>query len=500
MKKQNRRKNKFLAGMVGLTVLAMAVTACGRTGVDVIASGEVESSVEVPESVQPSTEGMETETEIEVEVESEGKSETEESKPETETEKLETEKLESEKPETEKLGIETEKLETEKSGAEKLKTGTEKPETGELVQKTGAEQKENTPATVPDAGSKAGEEKVTEAYTYADVNKTMYAQNAVNVRDLPSTSGNKLGALRKNQEVTVTGQCNETGWYRIVYGENEAFVSGKYLGDAKAPETAAGPSGDTGSSDFLTADGYLNPNNPVVAAAMAQYGENIGISEDGIVFDLSTWEAVGRIENMPGTSNTESGTFDRAAAEEVWSYMNEERVSAGLNALEWDENIYNFACQRAQQIVTDFSHNGCGNYGENIQYQGGTTPNGLSIHTIWFLSPGHHENYMRDIYGSGACAVYVYNGMTYAVQNFALASGSGSSGGDTEPDYSKNQYREVNGKMEDLSGAQAEAFDNGNYWTASNGLVVYIESSGVLSCNADYDSAMAAINEYDETH
>ncbi len=181
MKKQNRRKNKFLAGMVGLTVLAMAVTACGRTGVDVTASEEVESSVEVTESVELSTEGMETELEIEVEVESEGKSETEESKPETE-------KPETEKPET------------------------EKPETDESVQKTAAEQKENTPATVPDAGSKEGEEKVTEAYTYIDVNKTMYAQNAVNVRDLPSTSGNKLGALRKNQEVTVTGQCNETGW------------------------------------------------------------------------------------------------------------------------------------------------------------------------------------------------------------------------------------------------------------------------------------------------
>ena len=64
--------------MVGLTVLAMAVTACGRTGVDVTASEEVESSVEVTESVELSTEGMETELEIEVEVESEGKSETEE--------------------------------------------------------------------------------------------------------------------------------------------------------------------------------------------------------------------------------------------------------------------------------------------------------------------------------------------------------------------------------------------------------------------------------------
>ena len=62
---------------------------------------------------------------------------------------------------------------------------------------------------------------------------TMYAQRAVNVRDLPDTSGNKIGGLSTNQEVSVTGQCNETGWYRISYNGSEAFVSDKYLGDSK---------------------------------------------------------------------------------------------------------------------------------------------------------------------------------------------------------------------------------------------------------------------------
>lgn len=66
-------------------------------------------------------------------------------------------------------------------------------------------------------------------FTFTDLSQTMYAANSVNVRDLPSTDGKKLGGLSTNQEVAVTGQCNETGWYRISYNGGEAFVSDKYL-------------------------------------------------------------------------------------------------------------------------------------------------------------------------------------------------------------------------------------------------------------------------------
>ena len=48
-------------------------------------------------------------------------------------------------------------------------------------------------------------------YTFTDIAAVMYAQNTVNVRNLPSTDGNKLGRLSANDEITVTGQCNETG-------------------------------------------------------------------------------------------------------------------------------------------------------------------------------------------------------------------------------------------------------------------------------------------------
>ena len=61
----------------------------------------------------------------------------------------------------------------------------------------------------------------------------MYAQSTVNVRDLPEQTGGKLGGLTTNQEVTVTGQCNETGWYRISYNGGEGFVSNSYLGTEK---------------------------------------------------------------------------------------------------------------------------------------------------------------------------------------------------------------------------------------------------------------------------
>lgn len=70
-------------------------------------------------------------------------------------------------------------------------------------------------------------------YSYTELSQTMYAQSTVNVRDLPEQTGAKLGSLSTNQEVTVIGQCNETGWYKISYNGGEGFVSNSYLGSEK---------------------------------------------------------------------------------------------------------------------------------------------------------------------------------------------------------------------------------------------------------------------------
>lgn len=92
---------------------------------------------------------------------------------------------------------------------------------------------ENEAQTESEAPS---EEPPAPTYTYANLDKTMYAKSSVNVRDLPSTDGNKLGGLSKAQEVHVTGQCNETGWYRIEYSSSVGYVSNNYLIDEKPVE------------------------------------------------------------------------------------------------------------------------------------------------------------------------------------------------------------------------------------------------------------------------
>ena len=78
-------------------------------------------------------------------------------------------------------------------------------------------------------------------YTYSALDKTMYAKSSVNVRDLPSTDGERVGGLSARQEVHVTGQCNETNWYRIDYNGETAYVSNSYLVSEKPAEPQPEP-------------------------------------------------------------------------------------------------------------------------------------------------------------------------------------------------------------------------------------------------------------------
>ena len=89
-------------------------------------------------------------------------------------------------------------------------------------------------------------------YTYTDMSATKYATRTVNVRTLPSTDGEKIGALSTNDEITITGQCNETGWYRFEYNGQTAYVFADYVSDNKV-EVAQ--SGSGGGSSLLSADG-----------------------------------------------------------------------------------------------------------------------------------------------------------------------------------------------------------------------------------------------------
>ena len=69
----------------------------------------------------------------------------------------------------------------------------------------------------------------------------MWVKSPVNVRSLPCKDGEKRGVLESNVQVEVTGQCNETKWYRINYNGETAFVSNKYLSNKRQqwPEITA---------------------------------------------------------------------------------------------------------------------------------------------------------------------------------------------------------------------------------------------------------------------
>lgn len=91
----------------------------------------------------------------------------------------------------------------------------------------------------------------TVAYTFTELSGVKYAKQTVNLRDTPSTDGEKIGSLSTGQEVEVLAQCNETGWYKINYKGGEAFVSNKYISDEvvkAATEQAASDSSKTTES------------------------------------------------------------------------------------------------------------------------------------------------------------------------------------------------------------------------------------------------------------
>lgn len=87
-------------------------------------------------------------------------------------------------------------------------------------------------------------------YTYTEMNATMYATQTVNVRNLPSTDGEKIGSLSTNQEIPVLGQCNETSWYKFELDGQTAFVSNSYLSTEKVEvqQSTGGNSGGGGNS------------------------------------------------------------------------------------------------------------------------------------------------------------------------------------------------------------------------------------------------------------
>ena len=156
---------------------------------------------------------------------------------------------------------------TEESTTEQAEEATATPEeTAEPTPETKEETSEETtaetePETTEIAEPEQAETPTTEPvtqYTYTDMSATMFAQQTVNVRDLPDTNGNKIGSLSTNDEITISGQCTETGWYMFEYNDSVAFVSNKYVSENKVEiqQQATANSGSSSSGKKNWQDYY----------------------------------------------------------------------------------------------------------------------------------------------------------------------------------------------------------------------------------------------------
>ena len=156
---------------------------------------------------------------------------------------------------------------TEESTTEQAEGATATPEeTAEPTPETKEETSEETtaetePETTEIAEPEQAETPTTEPvtqYTYTDMSATMFAQQTVNVRDLPDTTGNKVGSLSTNDEIAISGQCNETGWYMFEYNDSVAFVSNKYVSENKVEiqQQATANSGSSSSGKKNWQDYY----------------------------------------------------------------------------------------------------------------------------------------------------------------------------------------------------------------------------------------------------
>lgn len=207
---------------------------------------------------------------------------------------------------------------------------------------------------------------VNTGYTYSELNQTMYAKSAVNVRDLPSTDGKKIGSLKASQEIVVTGKCDQTGWYRFDWNNTTGYVSDKYIvSETPAVNTVA----STGNNN-ATANTQQNAATPTPAQTTTNT-----------------------------TTNSSEPYFDRAMAEQIFALVNADRVANGLNALEWSEDDYNIAMQRCCE---DDGHNSMrGGTSENYAF--GYT-SAQDVYQGWHDSTGHHNNYLNATYTKSAVA------------------------------------------------------------------------------------------------
>ena len=110
-------------------------------------------------------------------------------------------------------------------------------------------------------------------------------------------------------------------------------------------------------------------------------------------------------------------------AEEIFKYTNEERENAGLEPLEWNDNLTQAAQIRAEELTVKFSHDRPNNDPYEFYFMGAhgeicaKTPNGpKGAIRVWMDSDAHKEIMLDEDLKSVAVGCYVKGGILYCVE------------------------------------------------------------------------------------
>ena len=253
---------------------------------------------------------------------------------------------------------------TEEPSAEETPEPTAEPETGAeapsdgnadesgSVTQTGQSGSADQTDEANQAGTTTGEETADSPYTINEMESTMYAKSAVNVRNQPSTDGEKVGRLTQGQEVTVTGQCRETGWYQIELNGETAFVSNSYIVAEKPATTqTASNTGNQGSDSGQTTNQGTNPGTAA--------------KTDGAATDAQLVNS------------------------EFVALLNADREALGLSAVSANGTLDSNALESAKNLVSNYTHDVVVRSGANVENIGQGYSSVAEIYAAWKASPGH---------------------------------------------------------------------------------------------------------------
>ena len=246
---------------------------------------------------------------------------------------------------------------TEEPSSEETPEPTAEPETGAeapsggnadesgSVTQTGQSGSADQTDEADQTGTNTGAETADSPYTINEMSSTMYAKSAVNVRNQPSTDGEKVGRLSYGQEITVTGQCEETGWYQIDLNGEKAFVS----------------------------NSYIIAEKPVTTTAQTNQTANQGTNP----------ETAAKTDNAATDAQLCNGDFV--------ALLNADRQAMGLSTVTANGTLDSNALESAKAIVSNYSHDALAptRGGANRENIGQGYSSVADIYAAWKASPGH---------------------------------------------------------------------------------------------------------------